>query len=98
MIYHPTQVHIIFTFKVCMKSSWFSEGGGAALGGLRSHAQLPGINGDTLGAVVSFVYTHQSVGQFKHVVAQADNDELSILGALLRREEGMEGGRSEERV
>ena len=63
--------------------SWFGEGGGAILRWLRSHTKLPGVDGDTLCTVVRFVNTHQSVGQFKHVVAQADNDKLSILCAFL---------------
>ena len=82
--------------------SWFGEGGGAILRWLRSHTKLPGVDGDTLCTVVRFVNTHQSVGQFKHVVAQADNDKLSILCAFLwdrgGRKERKEGrGGKEER-
>ena len=42
-----------------------------------------GINRDTLGALVRLVDSNQSVRKLKHIVAQADDDELGILGSLL---------------
>ncbi len=33
--------------------------------------------------MVDLVYTNQSGGELKHVVAQRDHDELGVLGALL---------------
>ena len=66
------------------------------------------VNSYSLGAVVCFVDTYQPVGQFKHVIAQTDDDKLRILRALLgvavregyvdsrrrkRRIGGMKGGR-----
>ena len=42
-----------------------------------------GVEGDALGAVVSLVDPHQSVGQLEHVGPQGDDDELGVLGPLL---------------
>lgn len=45
------------------------------------------VDGDTLGTVVRLVDTYQAVRQLKHVVTQADDDKLGILGPLLDRVE-----------
>lgn len=45
--------------------------------------ECPRIDGDRLSGVVGLVDSHEAVGQLKHVVAQADDYELRILGALL---------------
>ena len=47
------------------------------------HTQEGGVNGDTLGTVVSFEDSNQTIGQLKHVVAETNDNELSILGPLL---------------
>ena len=41
-----------------------------------------GVDGDRLGGIVSLVNANEAVRQLKHVIAQADYDELRILGAL----------------
>ena len=58
-------------------------GGEGRQGG--TDTNLPGVDGDCLCAVVRFVDADQTIGQFKHVVTQTDDDELGILGPLLRR-------------
>jgi len=50
-------------------------------------AEFVWVDGDTLGTVVCLVDPYQAVGQLKHVVTQADDDELGILGPLLDRVE-----------
>lgn len=50
-------------------------------------AEFVWVDGDTLGTVVRLVDPYQAVGQLKHVVAQADDDELGVLGPLLDRVE-----------
>ena len=41
------------------------------------------LDRDALGHVVDFVDADEPLGEFKHVVAQADDDELRVLGAFL---------------
>lgn len=43
-----------------------------------------GVDGHILGGVVSLVDANETVGHFKHVVPQGDDDELSILGLFLK--------------
>jgi len=50
-------------------------------------AEFVWVDGDTLGTVVCLVDPYQAVSQLKHVVTQADDDELGILGPLLDRVE-----------
>lgn len=45
-----------------------------------------GVDSDTLGGVVSFVDTNESISNLKHVVPQGDDDELSILCLFLQKE------------
>lgn len=44
-----------------------------------------GVDSHTLGGVVRFVDTDESIGDLKHVVPQGDDDELSVLCLLLHR-------------
>ena len=48
-------------------------------------SEFPWVDGHCLGAVIRLVDADQSVGELEHVVAERDNDELSILGALLEK-------------
>ena len=48
-------------------------------------AELVWVDGDTLGTVIRLVDPNQAVCQLKHVVTQAYDDELCILGPLLSR-------------
>jgi hypothetical protein len=41
------------------------------------------LDGDALGHVVDLVHADQAGCQLEHVVAQGDDDELGVLGALL---------------
>lgn len=41
------------------------------------------LDRDALGHVVDFVDADEPLGELKHVVAQADDDELRVLGAFL---------------
>ena len=45
---------------------------------------LEGVHGDGFGGVVRLVNAHQAIGKFKHVVSEADDDKLGILGTLLQ--------------
>ena len=44
---------------------------------------LPRVDGHRFRGVVGFVDAHKTVCQLKHVIPQADDDKLCILGALL---------------
>lgn len=44
-----------------------------------------GVDGDTLGGVVSFVDADKAVCNFKHVVPQRDYNKLGILGLFLKK-------------
>ena len=44
---------------------------------------IPWVDGHRLCGVVGLVDAHQAVSQLKHIVAQADDHELRILGPLL---------------
>ena len=46
-----------------------------------------GVDGDGLGGVVGLEDAHEAVGQLEHLGTQGDDDELGVLGALLRGEE-----------
>lgn len=50
---------------------------------LLAHCKLAGVDGHTLGSVVRFVNANEPVSQFKHIVSEADDDELRILCPLL---------------
>lgn len=51
---------------------------------LPSHREIISIlDCDTLGHMVDFVDTNQSFCEFEHVVPQADDNKLCILGAFL---------------
>jgi hypothetical protein len=50
---------------------------------LLPHHKVPGVDCDCFGGVVSLIDAHQAIRQLKHVVAQADDDKLGVLGALL---------------
>ena len=45
--------------------------------------ELRGVDSDGLCRVVGLVDAHQSVGQLKHVVTQADDDELRVSRPVL---------------
>lgn len=45
-----------------------------------------GVDSHTLGGVVSFVDADETIGDLEHVVPQGDDDELSVLGLLLKGE------------
>ena len=44
---------------------------------------IPVVDGNALGHLVDLVDTDEAVGKLKHVVAERDDDELGVLGALL---------------
>lgn len=44
-----------------------------------------GVDADTLGGVVCLVDSDETICDLKHVVSQRDDDELSVLGLLLRQ-------------
>ncbi len=48
-------------------------------------SEFPWVDGHRLGAVIRLVDAYQTVGELKHVIAERDNDELSILCALLEK-------------
>lgn len=45
------------------------------------------IDSHALGGVVSFVDADETISDLKHVVPQGDDNELSVLGLLLCRDE-----------
>lgn len=45
---------------------------------------LEWVNGHTLSSVVSLIDAHQAISKFKHVVAKADDDKLSVLCSFLK--------------
>lgn len=45
-----------------------------------------GVDSHTLGGVVCFVDSDETICDLKHVVSQRDDDELSILSLLLQTE------------
>lgn len=45
-----------------------------------------GVDPHTLGRVVRFVDSNETICDLKHVVAQRDDDELSVLSLLLQTE------------
>ena len=47
------------------------------------HGKLARVDGYRLGGVIGLVDANQTVRQLKHVVAQADDHKLRVLGALL---------------
>lgn len=47
-----------------------------------------GVDSHTLSGVVGFVDADETISDLKHVVPQWDDDELSILCLLLRRDRG----------
>lgn len=49
------------------------------------HSQGFGVGGHTLGGVLGFINPNQSVCNLKHVVAQADDDELGVFGLFLKQ-------------
>lgn len=53
--------------------------------GLRGGGVLErlGVDGHALGDIVGLVDTHEAVCDLEHVVSQADDDELGVLGAFL---------------
>lgn len=51
--------------------------------GWGSDREFSRVDGHRLGGVVSLVDADQAVCQLKHIVAQADDDKLGVLGALL---------------
>lgn len=50
---------------------------------VRGCKSLPRVDGHRFGGVVGFVDAYKAVCQLKHVIPQADDDKLSVLGALL---------------
>ena len=57
--------------------SWLGSGGGGVnIFQRERHA---------LGTVKSFVDADEAIGQFEHVVTQADDDELRVARSFLRR-------------
>ena len=67
----------------CACSSGSRQGNAEVGGGGVAHGEFPGVDRHRLGGVVRLVDAHQPVCQFKHVVAQADDHELRVLGPLL---------------
>lgn len=47
-----------------------------------------GVDPHTLSGVVSFVDANETVCNLKHVVPQGDDNELGVLGLLLKTQEG----------
>ena len=41
------------------------------------------IDGNTLGTIISFINTHETICQLKHIASQGYNDKLCIFGPLL---------------
>jgi len=46
-----------------------------------------GVDSHALGCVVRFVDADETIGDLEHVVPQGDDDKLSVLRLLLRRDE-----------
>ena len=59
------------------------KGRSSSLAGVDAFADLPRVDGDRLCAVVRLVDAHQSVSKLKHVVAEAYDYKLCVLGPFL---------------
>lgn len=73
-----------------LPSSGLSASPGVLIGSVCGHWSRGGpdgkgarVDGHGLGRIVGLVDAYEAVGQLEHVVAQADDDKLRVLGALL---------------